>query len=275
MKKSLLIASLLAVALAGCSKKEAPANMVQQCGLDPATNETKCIYVPAGTQQQQYAQQPQVIQQAPTPAPVIVNQGGGAGDAALGMAAGMMVGNALSNAGNRGYDNSYERQEAERRALAAERRANRAENRAQLERERAQLQAQQQQQQQIQQMAAQQQRPAPVSLQKIAPAPMPVQNAVPTYRQASQTLTIPPKQAPAAVLNYGQRNVVTPSYQPKPMAQPKPAPMTFKQPTVPVRQASTSVNITKPSAPKAAPAPVKNFSVTRTTTTTTSSSFKR
>jgi len=274
VKKSLLIASLLAVALAGCSKKEAPANTVQQCGLDPATNETKCIYVPAGTQQQQYAQPAQVIQQAPAPAPVIVNQGGGAGDAALGMAAGMMVGNALSNGGNnRHYDNSYERQEAERRALAAERRADRAENRAQLERERAQMQAQQQQQ--IQQMAAQQQRPAPVSLQKIAPAPMPVQNAVPTYRQASQNLTIPPKQAPAAVPNYGQRNVVTPSYQPKPMAQPKPAPMTFKQPTVPVRQASTSVNITKPSAPKAAPAPVKSFSVTRSTATTTSSGFKR
>jgi hypothetical protein len=270
VKKSLLIASLLAVALAGCGKKEAPANMVQQCGLDPATNETKCIYVPAqqapGYMPQQQQQQPQVVQQAP--APVIVNNGGGAGDAALGMAAGMVVGNALSNAGNRGYDDSYERRRAEQRAYDAEHRAMKAENRAQLERDRAQLATQQQQFQQ-----AQQQRPTPVSLQKIAPAP--VQNAVPAYRQASQQLTIPPVRSAPPAPNYAPRNVVTPAYKPayvppapKPVATPN-----YGRASVPVRQSSSSVNFTKASAPK--PAPVKNFTVTRSTSSTSSSGFKR
>lgn len=248
MKRQYLIAALMALALVGCGPKAPPPGTVQQCGTDVQTNETKCVYVPAGQAQAGYVQpgyaqpqviqQPQVVQAAPA-APVIVNNTDHGGDAVTGMAVGMMMGHTLSNTGSR-YDDSYARSEAERRAHLAERRADRAEMRADLANHKAALAAQQ----------------APV--QQVVSAPVQAPQAVSTYRTPSQTLTIPPKSLPAAP-NFAPKQVVSPTYVTK--AAPTPAPSYSAPKPVAVSFARPSVS--------AAP---KNFAVSRPSTI---SSFKR
>lgn len=225
MKRTLVIAAMIMATLAGCNEDKVPAGHVKQCGFDAATNDTKCIYVPINQVQQQAQQYapvqqaaPQVVQAAPAAAPVIVNNTGGhsgAGDAMMGMATGMMLGNALSNSGSR-VDDSFARQEAERRARLAERRADRADMRAELANHKAAL---------ANQPVAQAAPIAPVA---------PVVPPAPVAPVKSQTLTLP-----AVKPNYAPSQVVTPVITkpttPAPMQVSTPAPsksFTMSSPSV-------------------------------------------
>lgn len=107
MKRSLLVLALMSVAMVGCSKHEQAYQqpMVQQCGVNPNTQNQECVLVPqsqvqqAQQAQQQVVQQPVYAQPAPVyaqPAPVVVHDGG---NAAGNLATGMLLGHMMSNGG--------------------------------------------------------------------------------------------------------------------------------------------------------------------------------